>query len=262
MSEKTLVVVPWHNPEQLEKFKSAWSNGLSESFKKDVLFIQDCYHNGCAVTKNEGVQIAVGCGADIVIILDDDCFPSDSCRTMDDLIRGHVDALNTEAGVGMFRPVTHPASRGTPYFTRKIYMKPAASMGFWDHIPDYDAPAQLVRGATAPMQCDHSPAFGMYFPLCGMNLAFRPKEWLPWCRFINVPRFDDLWMGWLWQKEAYRRGRYFNLNGPVVTHSRQSNVWANLRDEAKWLEANETIWQMIATSPASDYDTLRALLPV
>jgi hypothetical protein len=46
-----------------------------------------------------------------------------------------------------------------------------------------------------------------------------------------------------------------------VRHSRQSNVWKNLRDEAVHLEANETLWREIARSRAEDYATLRKLLP-
>lgn len=259
MSENTRVVIPWHNPKQRDMFREAWKLSDKEPWP---LFIEDEHHDGCAVTKNRGIAQAMQEGADIVIVLDDDCYPSDTCPNMDALVNGHVEALSIPALIGLFKPVTSPASRGTPYFTRHVYMPPAASMGFWNHIPDYDAPSQLVRGATAEMYHDRNPVFGRYFPLCGMNLAFRPRQWMPWCQFINVPRFDDIWMGWLWQKEAYRRSCYFNLNGPVVTHSRQSNVWANLRDEAKWLEQNETIWQKVATSQADDYDTLRALLPV
>jgi hypothetical protein len=94
-----------------------------------------------------------------------------------------------------------------------------------------------------------------------MNIAFKPLDWLPWCRFIDVPRFDDIWMGWLWQKEAYRRGFCFRLDGPMVHHSRQSNVFANLKVEAKHLERNETLWHDIATSPHTEYDDLCKLLP-
>ncbi len=162
----------------------------------------------------------------------------------------------------MLLPVTNPPSRGTPYQSRSLTLPVAASMGFWTDVGDYDACAQLVRGAQTPMQFWREPVEGKYFPLCGMNLAFRPNEWMPWCRFIDVPRFDDIWMGWLWQREAYRRGYCFNLNGPLVRHSRQSNVWANLRAEAVHMERNETLWREIATHPAGDYKSLRKLLPV
>ena len=158
--------------------------------------------------------------------------------------------------------VTNPPSRGTPYHCRTLKMPVAASMGFWTNIGDYDAPAQLVLGPATPMTFDRRPVFGRYFPCCGMNLAFRPGQWLPWCQFIDVPRMDDIWMGWLWERHAYDLGYCFNLNGPLVRHSRQSNVWANLRDEARYLEANDTLWRDIAVNPAKDYETLRALLPV
>ena len=94
-----------------------------------------------------------------------------------------------------------------------------------------------------------------------MNIAFRPKLWHPWCQFIDVPRFDDIWMGWLWQREAYRRGACFNLSGPLVRHARQSNVWKNLKDEAEHLETNETLWRSIECSPFDSYEELRGLLP-
>jgi hypothetical protein len=141
-------------------------------------------------------------------------------------------------------------------------MPVAASMGFWSHIGDYDAVSQLALGAKTPMKFNYQTVFARYFPLCGMSLAFKPKDWLPWCKFIEVPRFDDIWMGWLWQKKAYNLGYCFNLEGPTVHHSRQSNVWANLRDEAKYLEENETLWLRIEQCPSCDYDTLRKLLPV
>lgn len=56
--------------------------------------------------------------------------------------------------------------------------------------------------------------------------------------------------------------RYFNLGGPVVRHSRQSNVWRNLELEAVHAEANDTLWRRIAEYPSRNYETLRKLLPV
>lgn len=88
-----------------------------------------------------------------------------------------------------------------------------------------------------------------------MNLAFRSEEW-PWCQFVNVPRMDDIWSGFLWQKKAYLEGKCFNLNGPIVYHSRQSNVWSNLKIETDNLERNETLWSEIATGPLLAYNEM------
>lgn len=221
--------------------------------------MQDIEKIGCARMKNLCIETAVAQGADGVVVLDDDCYPNSPHYTLRDLIQDHKRALSPQEVV-MVREVTSPISRGTPYHARTIELPVAASMGFWTGIGDYDAPSQLVYGPTHPMEFRTEPVFGQYFPLCGMNLAFYPKLWLPWCTFIDVPRMDDIWMGWLWERHAYDTGHCFNLNGPLVRHSRQSNVWANLRDEAKYLEANEILWREIATSPHRDYDQLLNLV--
>jgi hypothetical protein len=251
------VIVPWHNPAQLKIFLAAWNVTPDDP---RLLLVQDSTHAGCAATKNTGILQAMQSGVHTVIILDDDCLPHPTHSPhLSHLISAHLFALQPQPFT-RFVAVTSPPSRGTPYQlppTQPV----AASMGFWEGIPDYDAPAQLVRGHAATMAFKPITLAGQYFPLCGMNIAFRPALWWPWCQFINVPRFDDIWMGYLWQKEAYRRGACFNLAGPIINHSRQSNVWANLRDEARFLELNETLWQRIATSVDSTYPALLKLLP-
>ncbi len=257
--EKTLVVVAWHNREQRRMFEREWQINPED---ERVVFQQDHNREGCAATKNKGIAEAIRRGAEIVIVVDDDCFPERSeYFNLREFIALHVACLNADTG-DLFLTVTTPSSRGTPYFNNSIPTKRvAASMGFWTNVGDYDACAQLVRGAENPMDFHREMVRGQYFPMSGMNLAFR-SEWMPWCQFIDVPRFDDIWMGWLFEKEAYRRGYCFNLAGPSVRHSRQSNVWQNLRDEAVHLEQNETLWSDIALSNETSYEALRALLPV
>lgn len=255
-NENWTVVTPWHKQEQRESFLSAW---LPEG--DELLMLRDDQGIGCGAMKNRCVQRAVQSGADGVVVVDDDCYPdANGPQTLTQLIEEHVKALDPQP-VEMIQEVTYPMSRGTPYHCRTVDMPVAASMGFWTNIGDYDAPAQLVYGPEHPMQFLQQPVYGKYFPLCGMNLAFRPKLWLPWCQFLEVPRMDDIWMGWLFERRAYDMKHCFNLNGPLVRHSRQSNVWANLRDEAKYLEANETLWREIALHPSQDYDVLRSLVP-
>jgi hypothetical protein len=252
---KYKIIVPWHNPAQIQAFKDAWSiNG-----EEDYLVLQyDENREGCAVTKNRGVERAIQKGAKTVIILDDDCFP-ESIDRLPELAEAHLECLHP-VQVEMFQRVTEPISRGTPYQGRHVEMPVACSMGFWTNIGDYDALGQLVHGATKQMVFRRKPVVGKYFALCGMNMAVDVKWW-PWFKFINVSRFDDIWMGFIFQKHAYSRGHCFNLNGPLVRHSRQSNVWANLRDESKYLEKNETLWQDIAHSKFKTRDELLTLLP-
>lgn len=250
----TKVVVPWHNAEQVGKFRDAWGVFMDD---ERIIYQQDKTREGCARTKNRGITAAMQAGAEVVIVLDDDCFPEQG-QTLGEFIAAHEAALEPQP-VTMFDAVTEPPSRGTPYFNHTITMPVAASMGFWTHVGDYDAPGQLVHGATKLMDFQRRTVHGRYFPLCGMNLSFRVAEW-PWCQFIDVPRFDDIWQGFLWQRRAYADGKCFNLAGPLVRHSRQSNVWQNLRDEAPNLERNETIWQDIHREPLTNYKQMKTNL--
>tara|TARA_R110000824_G_scaffold28704_1_gene96226 strand:- start:481 stop:1266 length:786 start_codon:yes stop_codon:yes gene_type:complete len=250
----TKVVVPWHNPEQLDRFLLEWNLSRDDS---RLILQQDKTREGCSFTKNKGIIAAMKEGAEIIVMLDDDCFPNEN-QTFGDFVCSHENALEPQ-DVEMFTVVTEPPSRGTPYFDRTIVMPVAASMGFWTDIGDYDAPSQLVHGASHPMKFRRDIIYGRYFPLCGMNLSFRVTEW-PWCQFIHVERFDDIWQGFLWQRKAYSDGKCFNLAGPLVRHSRQSNVWNNLVVEAPNLKRNETIWKDIHRMYVCDYEEMKNIL--
>jgi hypothetical protein len=255
MSDETTIVVPWHREEVRDAFLDAWGEDAR------LLLQQDVHAEGCARTKNAGVRAAMERGAEAVIVLDDDMRPSESCRSLDEVVRQHLAALESQP-VEMFQGVTTPPNRGVPYFERTMTLPVACSLGWWDQIPDRDAARQLVEGATAPMTFDRRAVFGRWFAGSGMNIAFRPKDWFPWCQFIEgVGRFDDIWMFNLWAKEAYRRAHCFSFAGPTLVHARQSAVFQNLRDEAVHLERNETLWRDIAGHPGVEYDELRSLVP-
>lgn len=256
----SMVVVPWCSEQQRDAFLAAWGLSRSAHAHPSWLVLQhDATRAGCAATKNLGITVARDRGAEVVVVLDDDCYPHGDTTTLERLVEQHLAALRPQRA-RLFEVVTDPPSRGTPYGDLSVEMPVAASMGFWAGVGDYCAVRQLATGAP-PMSFKQVATFGRYFPLCGMNLAFRPADWDPWCRFIDVPRFDDIWMGWLWQREAYRRRHCFNLAGPVVRHARQSNAWKNLAAEARHLEANETLWAEIFQHPNDDYESLLALLP-
>lgn len=250
MKDSTKIVVPWHNINQINEFLNAWGVTESEEF---LILQHDKKREGCAITKNKGIETAIKSGAETIVVLDDDCLPTLRGGLLEDFAAGHENALCPQE-ISLFQTVTEPPSRGTPYFARSVEMPVAASMGFWTEIGDYDACGQLIHGATRPMEFSREAIYGRYFPLCGMNLAFRAEEW-PWCKFIDVERFDDIWQGFIWQRKAYSDGKCFNLAGPLVRHSRQSNVWANLRAEAVNLEKNEIVWQRAATIPLTSYES-------
>jgi len=247
------VCVAWHNPKQIAKWKDAW--GLHGT--PDWLFLeQDTDKAGCARTKNKAIKRALDAGVHYVICLDDDCFPAPlvegSAMLENSLINfaeDHVTALQPQP-VQMIVPTSRPLPRGFPYRQHTIKMPVAASMGFWLKNPDFDAVRTLAEGETAGQFAFlQQTIYGKMFPLSGMNFAFH-RAWADEAVLIDVPRFDDIWMGFIWQKIAYERRACFNLQGPMVTHSRQSNVWKNLQDEVRYLELNESLWSTIYTAPA------------
>lgn len=253
-----IVVVPWHNKDQKDSFLKAWNLDGNEP---NLILQQDKKKHGCGATKNEGIKEAIRRDASFVVILDDDLYPTDKTPTLRNVIEQHAEALKPQQ-VTRYRSITTPPSRGTPYFNRTITMPVAASFGWWSNIPDRDAVRQLADGAYAPMEFHKEPVFGDYFSGSGMNCAFDAKMWWPFCQFVKVSRWDDIWAFWLFQRAAYDLGYCFSFTGPTLHHQRQSAVFKNLVDEARYLEQNESLWEKIATHPKNDYESLRKLLPV
>lgn len=259
MSERVLVCTPWHNLAVRDAFLYAWNIKADDP---RLLLREDTERIGCGAMKNKIIAEAVERGAEVVIVLDSDCHPVG--MSLGKFIDRHVQALEPVDIEDFLQPMTTPIARGIPYLeeSRSLKVSVAASLGFWQGMPDRDAARQLVEGVNAPMEFKRGIVYRQPTMLCGMNIAFRPKEWLPWCSFIDVSRLDDVFMSWLWSKEADRRGYCFNFQGPDVLHTRQSDVFNSLIDEAKHLKWNETGWRTIWEHPSNDYATLRALLPV
>lgn len=267
MTTSFAIVVPWHNPVQRDAFLTAWGMEQSKAgstILPDYLFLQrDETKAGCAKTKNAGIRRALDSGAEMIIVLDDDCYPAPSTPgqtfeySFQDFAAEHAAALRPQP-VRMVFPTTMPNPRGMPYRQWTIETPVAASIGMWLKNPDLDAITTLLMGPTPETQYFRRPFFHQYFPFSGMNFAFR-REWAECAQLIDVPRFDDIWMGWVWEKIAYDKGFCFNLAGPLVNHSRQSNVWRNLDDEAKYLSVNEGLWSAIHNTPAGlSADYIRA----
>ncbi len=262
MSHKFCFVVPWHRQDLRDKWLEAW--GLKLDAIPPWLFLQqDRDKSGCGATKNAGVQRAMQAGADVVVILDDDVYPlpGSSIKTLEDVAAAHLVCLEPQE-FPLMEVMTNPPARGVPYFNRTAKLPVAISAGWWAGMPDRDAARQLVEGVTKPMYYRQEIVYGRPAMICGMNMAFRPSDWWPWCQFLPVSRLDDVFQSWLWTKEIARRNHCINFKGPTLLHSRASDVFSSLIDEAKWLRFNETIWSDIWLHPSNDYATLRALIPV
>ena len=142
MNDKVLIVVPWHTDEVRGAFLDAW--GITG--KEDELILQhDADREGCAKTKNRGIGRALVRGADVIVVLDSDCFPAAPLTGESGGLSQLIEALQPQ-DVAMLEEVTYPPSRGTPYFdiNKTMKMPVAASMGFWEENGDHCAVRQLA----------------------------------------------------------------------------------------------------------------------
>jgi hypothetical protein len=158
--------------------------------------------------------------------------------------------------------------RGLPYANAGTLRNIYVSMGLWVGHPDIDAVQVLARpsrrGTSGSSGARNDYGDGVldrglssrlmpgdqYFPMCGMNLAFR-REAACLMYFppmgLNSPysRFDDIWAGLVLQRIC-RHLRYGIVCGqPVVEHRRASDPFTNLIKEAPGIRANENMWEII-----------------
>ena len=197
-----------------------------------------------------GLWLAHQSGYDYTFSLDDDCMP---VTTPEDYIDGHLRNLNstpiwTESALGQ-------RTRGIPY-GETAAINVALSHGLWMGNPDFDS-VQSMLGASfdLPQHTRVMPP-SQYFPLCGMNFAFR-REVTPLCYFplmgINQPyrRFDDIWFGIIAQRAMRHLGYAITSGHPFVQHTRASDRFVNLVKEAPGIVANEEFWKIIENIPLS-----------
>ncbi|MCR9243869.1 MAG: hypothetical protein NXI31_02475 [bacterium] len=188
---------------------------------------------------------------DMIVTLDDDCLPNSASPIgfLDDHWQRLESGGNHDAWVST---TSGTIPRGVPYEARERQQRCVINHGLWEHVIDYDAVTQLqqLRNPTAVEPVDQTIPRGHYYPMCGMNLAWRP-EITPALYFLlmgrdhGVDRFGDIWAGLLSKRICDHLGYAINSGSPTVHHARASNVWSNLRKEAPGMERNETMWRLV-----------------
>lgn len=114
--------------------------------------------------------------AEYVYTLDDDCYPAeDPDGNIVNAAKHHQENLDTPAHPEFFNTLyDQEFVRGYP-FSRREGVQTAISHGLWAHIPDFDAPTQMVKPNwrnTKYVDVVQTIPYGTLFPMCGMNLAF------------------------------------------------------------------------------------------
>ena len=206
--------------------------------------------------RNYGFWKAYEMGADIILTLDDDCYPDG-----DKLVEGHVNNLNRKSSGKWF--ATYPNAdwmntRGVPYEIRNKYPV-MISHGLWSGALDLDAKTEiklpkLLTEQKYPPITQFIPK-DYYYPMCSMNLAFR-KEITPIIFFPMMgedpnglswgyDRYDDIWAG-IFSKKIMDHLNLSVVNGsPFIDHRKASKVTHNHKKELSGMITNEKIWKMV-----------------
>ncbi len=195
-----------------------------------------------------GYLVALESAPDMIVTLDDDCYPLG-----DGFLQRHYEKLFRPAEEsGWVSTGQGPQPRGMPYHEPNRKSECTISHGLWDRVPDFDAVTQLANVRFQHMfePVDQVIPKGKYFPMCGMNLAFKPKM-LPAMYFLLMgrdwpfDRFGDIWCGIFAKKICDHLGWAVRSGEPRIDHMRTSNVWTNLRKELPGYGVNETFWQAV-----------------
>jgi hypothetical protein len=206
-------------------------------------------------------------GADVIFTLDDDCYPADLAG--DAFVGRHLDNLFRTARWESTVPGLRV--RGLPYRNLGV-ADVLVSVGLWVGTPDLDAVQTLAgddgRGGRAALDRSRwvMPSSG-YFPMSGMNLAFRREAA---CLMYFAPmglgqpyrRFDDIWCGLVVQRVCRHLEQAIVCGQPVVDHRRASDPFANLVKEAPGIQANESMWERIDELELKQPDALGCMREV
>lgn len=258
---KIAAVVPSHKQELTDLFLSKWQPLFD---KHDVEFIlvddsedvphikhkdvsdfslkMDLISNKCAGVRQLGFLYIAQNLPDVEYIL---TFDTDT-EPIGDPIQDHIDQLNRRVPISWLSTATD-YMRGFPYGVREE-APVMLSHGVWEGVYDWDAPSQLLK---KDMKVDFYKGIipkGVFFPCCGMNLAFR-REALPYIYFAPVgqykgaERFDDIWMG-LEVVKSFAELNWGIVSGYAkVEHMRASDVFNSLEHEAVGIKMNEKYWK-------------------
>jgi Reversibly glycosylated polypeptide len=202
---------------------------------------------GTGCIRSFGCWLAHQMRPDMIVALDDDTRPDPA---QPGFLDAHWSRLQRAADPAWVSTLEAASPRGMPYFTTDREPLVVLNHGLWSGAPDFDAPTQLLssRVEISAAWSDQTIPRGRYFPMCSMNLAWRPEFTAAMYFLLMGPaypfdRFGDIWGGVLAKRVADHLGFAVNSGSPGVLHERASDVFANLAKESRGLAANETFWR-------------------
>jgi hypothetical protein len=296
---EAVVVVPTAREESLAGFLDAWRDELSDA---TVLVIEDgpertfstsganvrhlawcdidsqlgdaawIIPRGSGCVRSFGCWVAHQMRPDMIVALDDDVRPDPAHPGF---LSAHWARLQSATDSAWVSTLDAASPRGMPYFTTDREPSVVLNHGLWSGVPDWDAATQLLssRVEIAAEWSDQTIPRGRYFPMCSMNVAWRPEFTAAMYFLLMGPeypfdRFGDIWGGVLAKRVADHLGLAVNSGSPGILHERASNVFANLSKESRGLAVNETFWRAVdsvvltAESVPAAYAELADRLPL
>jgi hypothetical protein len=233
--------------------------------------------NSCHAETSFGFLVAWEEGSDVVMELDDDCFPYGDYKLVED----HLESLhgasgatvgstcgwyNTLENLGIGKtlfPRGHPyekQARREDYDWTNVGDTCILNMGLWAGVPDLDALTHLhLGGLDGKSRVSNSELkrakvildTGTYFAVCSMNTSFK-REVIPafyqlHMNYMGVDRFEDIWSGIFLKKVADHLGERMCLGQPLVYHDkRPRDVFEDLKTELQGMRINEILWKVVA----------------
>jgi hypothetical protein len=181
--------------------------------------------------------------------LDDDVLPIEGTDPVADLIEPlrkpcSISWMNTLSGSDQ------PLVRGFPYGVRNEAAVQVSHAG-WVGSLDLDGPTQLMLSADPPTTANFFKGplpRGVLAPFCGMAVAFTEQVaphvyYAPQGPRTPFNRFGDIWLGVNLKRVCDANDWAIYYGNAVVNHTRASDVFKNLSQEAEGLRVNETWWK-------------------
>ena len=205
--------------------------------------------------------------SEYVYTIDDDCLPAeDPDGNQVNALQQHQENLETPAHPEFFNTLyDQEFVRGYP-FSRREGVPTVISHGLWLHIPDFDAPTQMVKPNwrnTKYVDIVQTIPYDTLFPMCGMNLAFNREligpamyfglmgEGYPW------GRYDDMWAGWCAKTICDHLGYGVKTGLPYIRHEKASKWQSNFEKEQNgilWQEEIIPFFENVSLSSSSVID--------
>lgn len=283
------VVVPSNRPDSLERWQREWKEEFDRE-KVKVYVVRDEPETWRQIRRDLGeadwiIPVKTDCirsygfwqawrdGAETIVTLDDDCYPWGMPVSQHQYWLskdGFDDSWGWVSTIEGVRPRGLPDSAVRPTML---------NVGGWTNIPDVTGKTQLAGYGAWHCVERYVPRY-VFFPMSGMNLAFR-REITPLMYFglmghairdpetsWGVHRLGDIWCGLLAKKVCDHLGYQVHIGDPLVRHDRASNPHRNVELEAPGEAPNEWLWTVLrglrlpasATTPVSAMQALGSML--